>query len=733
MKYPVYKQLSAMDCGPCCLKMISEYHDKIIDIQYLHESCSITNEGVSLYGIAVAAKKLGFNTEGISSDIIGLKRNFTAPCILHWNQNHFVVLYEIFTKHGENRYKIGNPAFGSISNLTEEEFLQGWYNGITNEETGIALFLSKSTLFDRKVISRSNKYRINTKKKLISYLKIHKKSIFTVCFIVACSSLIQLILPFTSQFIVDKGIAGKNLNIIYLFLFGQLSLGLGQAICGFSRSWILMKVGTNINIRLLSDYLSKLMSLPISFFDVKFAGDIIQRINDHYRIQYFLTDNFIDTIFSFINIIIFGSIILYYNFFVAIIFFIGSFIYITWILMFLKKREDIDHKMFSLNSNNQNSIMQLIYGMQEIKLNTCESQKLQNWLAIQTKIKDWSLKGLKIFQYQQSGSIFINQVKDLIITAFVATLVVKGELSLGVMLSIQYIIGMLNSPITQLVSSLRQYQDAKLSTERLSDVYDIKPEDDDTEIDFKNKNNINDIVINNVSFKYDKTEETNIIDELSFVIPKGKITAIVGLSGSGKTTLMKLLLGFYTPDSGEIFIGNCPLTQTSKRLWRRECGIVMQDGFIFSDTIENNIAVGCDIIDYNRLNEVCIIANIKTFIDNLPLGYKTMVGNDGKSISLGQKQRILIARALYKKPKYLFLDEATNSLDAENESLISQSLETEFKGKSVIIIAHRLSTIKKADQIVVLKDGHIVEKGNHSELLKKKDLYYSLVKEQLNI
>ncbi len=494
-----------------------------------------------------------------------------------------------------------------------------------------------------------------------------------------------------------------------------------------------MKVGININIQILSDYLAKLMSLPISFFDVKFAGDIMQRINDHYRIQYFLTDNFIDTIFSLINIVIFGSIIIYYNVWVALIFFIGSILYVSWIILFMKKREHIDHKMFSLHSKNQNSLMQLIYGMQEIKLNACESQKLQSWLTIQSKIKDWSLRGLKIFQYQQSGSIFINRMKDLVITAFVATLVVKGELTLGVMLSIQYIIGMLNSPISQLVNSLRQYQDAKLSTERLSDVYQIKPEDADIKNEENKENNISDIVINNVSFKYDKTEETNVIDELSLVIPKGKITAIVGLSGSGKTTLMKLLLGFYAPDSGGIYIGNRLLSHISKRLWRRECGIVMQDGYIFSDTIENNIAIGCNSIDYNRLNDVCEIANIRAFIESLPLGYRTMIGNDGKGISLGQKQRILIARALYKNPKYLFLDEATNSLDAENESLISKRLETEFRGKSVIIIAHRLSTIKKADQIVVLKNGHIVEKGNHNDLIKKRNLYYSLVKEQLNI
>lgn len=733
MKYPVYKQLSAMGCGPCCLKMISAFYNKDVDIECLHELCSVTTEGVSLYGIALAAKEIGFNTEGISSDISNLKKIFTSPCIIHWNHNHFVVLYEIFTKKGLNFYRIGNPAFGSISILSEDEFMQGWFCSNSQNDVGVALLLYKANDFNHKIISLTKCPKVNTTKRLVGYVTKHKKNLLYVCSIVTIASIIQLIFPFTSQYIVDKGIAEKNINFICIILLGQLFLGLGQVVCGFARSWLLLKIGININIQLLSDYLRKLMSLPISFFDSKFAGDIMQRINDHYRIQYFLTDNFIDTIFSILNIVILGAIIVYYNISVAFIFIVGSLLYISWVLLFMKKRENIDHKMFSLHSSNQNNLMQLIYGMQEIKLNTCESQKLKNWLLLQSQIKNWSLKGLRISQYQQSGGFFISQTKDLIITAFVAYLVVIDELTLGVMLSIQYIIGVLNTPIAQLINSLRQYQDAKLSTERLSDVYHIKSEDFNIDIAKSKKITYSDIRIDNISFKYDKIENVNIINNLSLIIPKGKVTAIVGLSGSGKSTLMKLLLGFYSPDSGEILIGQRNLKEISKHSWRKNCGIVMQDGYIFSDTIENNIAVGCDSINYNRLDKVCEIANICDFINNLPLGYKTIIGNDGKGISLGQKQRILIARALYKKPQYLFFDEATNSLDSENEALISKKLEAEFKGKTVVIIAHRLSTIKFADQIIVMKNGSIVETGVHNELIKQKKLYYSLVKEQINI
>lgn len=733
MKYPVYKQLSVMDCGLCCLRMILAFFDIKVDTESLRNLCPPSREGVSMFNMAVAAEKIGFKAEGIITDIASLKKNFSTPCILHWNNNHFVVLYKILSKKGRNYYKIGNPAFGSVITLNENEFVLGWCGRGNNELIGYALLLSFKGGISKNRVPSSSGHKVVIGRRIIGYVIEHKKSLLGVCIIVAFASAIQLIFPFTSQCIVDKGIALKNINIVITILFGQLFLMFGQTTCGFIRSWVLLKVGTDINIHLLSDYLSKLMSLPIAFFDTKFAGDIMQRINDHYRIQYFLTDNFIDTLFSLLNILIFGTLLIYYNVSIAIIFVFGSLLYICWIMVFMKKRENIDHRMFSFHSLNQNNLMQLIYGMQEIKLNTCEAKKLKEWKSIQSNIKDWSLKRLKISQYQQSGCIFINRMKDVVITAWVACLVIEGELSLGVMLSIQYIIGVLNSPVSQLAGSIRQFQDARLSIDRLSDVYLFKSEDENCVGGVSEACTNCDIIVDDVSFKYDKTDNANILEHLSIRISKGQTTAIVGLSGSGKTTLMKLLLGFYTPDSGRIKIGDKDLGSINKRDWRKRCGIVMQDGYIFSDTIENNITMGCGHIDYTRLHKVCKMANIERFINNLPLGYKTVIGNDGKGISNGQKQRLLIARALYKNPEYLFMDEATNSLDTENESLIANQLEAEFKGKTVVIIAHRLSTIKNADKIVLLKDGRIAEIGSHPELMQKKGFYYSLVEKQVKI
>lgn len=529
---------------------------------------------------------------------------------------------------------------------------------------------------------------------------------------------------------VDQGIANRNIQLIMLILLGQVVLEIGQASCGFVRSWLLLKIGINVNVKILSDYLAKLMALSISFFDSKFAGDIMQRINDHYRIQYFLTDNSIDTLFSIISILVFGVVITIYNPTVALLFFSISIIYIFWILLFLKKRAAVDNKMFMLHSSNQNDIMQLIYGMQEIKLNGCEQSKLDHWIDIQYNIRKWSLLGLKLSQYQQLGGTIINQLKNMATTAFIAILVVKGELTLGVMLSMQYIIGILNAPINQIVNSIRQYQDASLSMKRLTDVYELPKEDASHNLSKMVPDG--DIHINHVSFKYDKYSNNNILDDVDIRLPYGKTTAIVGLSGSGKTTLLKLILGFYKPDLGKITINDLPIESMNKKSWRQSCGIVMQDGFLFSDTIANNIILENDF-DKTRFEEVIRIARVDEFVMNFPLRYDTMIGNDGKGISFGQKQRILIARALYKSPKYILFDEATNSLDAENEAQISKSLIGEFAGRTVLIIAHRLSTIKYADQIIVMNKGKVVESGNHESLLLAKGLYYDLVKEQINI
>ena len=713
LKYPVFKQLSAMDCGLCCLKMILTFYGKTADTEFLRNLCTPSREGISMFGMASAIDKLGFNARGVTSNVSGLIKNLDSPCILHWNNNHFVVLYKIVSKKGKYYFKIGNSAFGVLTTLNEEDFLLGWCGKADPTLQGCALLISPKGDSSEIQMTCATHDNVIVKRRIIGYLKRHWKSLFRVSLIVALASAIQLVFPFTSQYIVDKGINAKDISFVLIILFGQLFLMAGQTICGFLRSWILLKVGVDMNIRLLSDYLSKLMSLPIAFFDTKFAGDIIQRINDHYRIQYFLTDNFIDTLFSILTIIIFGFLLIHYSANIAFVFSCGSILYFCWISVFLKKRERIDHRMFSYNSLNQNNLMQLIHGMQEIKLNTCETKKLSEWVSIQSNIKEWSLKRLKIAQFQQSGGILINQMTNAFITALAACLVIEQQLSLGVMLSIQYIIGSLNSPISQLAGSIRQFQDARLSIDRLSDVYYYSPEDKNSTDriidDFSNC----DITVDSVSFKYDKFDDINIIDNLSLKIPYGKTTAIVGLSGSGKTTLLKLLLGFYNPDSGQIKIGDNNLEGINKRSWRKSCGIVMQDGYIFSDTVANNISIGRENVDHERLHEVCMMANIHEFIESLPLGYETIIGNDGKGLSCGQKQRLLIARALYKKPAFLFMDEATNSLDAENESLISDKLGEEFKGRTVIIIAHRLCTIKNADNIVLMKDGKIYESGTH--------------------
>lgn len=715
-----------MDCGPSCLKMICSYYKKNIGINYLHSQCQITKEGVSLYGIANAARELGLKSIGIELDLNGLIANFKAPCILHWKQNHFVVLYEIKENGGKYTFCIGNPCSNAVVFLSKEEFVSGWLNG----ESGIALFIECTSEFNKTDFSETLDKPQMSGKIILNYIKPYKKTFGIVIVVALIISAIQFTLPFLSQHMVDSGIVDKNIQLILFILFGQVMLEIGQSTFGFIRSWLLLKIGLNVNVKILSDYLLKLMSLPISFFDTKFAGDIMQRVNDHYRIQYFLTDNSIDTLFSVVSIIVLGIVITVYNSTVSMLFFSISIIYILWILLFLKKRAEVDNKMFMLHSSNQNDIMQLIYGMQEIKLNGCEQKKLSHWQEIQYEIKDLSMFGLKLSQYQQLGGTIINQVKNLVITAFIAILVVKEELTLGVMLSIQYIIGILNMPINQIVNSIRQYQDASLSMKRLTDVYELPIED---VIEHQDEiTEIGDICINHVSFKYDKFSDNNTLDDIDIMFPYGKTTAIVGLSGSGKTTLLKLVLGFYKPDSGDITINGKSLELMNKKSWRQSCGIVMQDGFLFSDTILNNIVLECEF-DQTRFEEVVKISRIDEFVNELPLQYNTLIGNDGKGISVGQKQRILIARALYKAPQYILFDEATNSLDAENEHQISEGLVKEFTGKTVLIIAHRLSTIKNADQIIVMNKGRVVERGSHSELISAKGLYYNLVKEQINI
>lgn len=730
--FPLYTQHDAMDCGPTCLRMVAAFYGKRYSLQYLRESCFISRQGVSMLDISEAAEKLGMHTIGLHIPIERLKEDVPLPCIIHWNQNHFVALYRIERDRHGCWFHVADPC-GSKVKYTEEEFKRCWLSSRKDgEDGGIALCVEPTPDFyshsDEEAVSR-NKQGLTF---LFEYLRPYRKLILQLFIGLGTGSLIQLILPFLTQSIVDFGITNQNLGYIYLVLIAQMVLVISSTSVEFIRGWILLHIGMRVNISLISDYLAKLMRLPIAFFDTKMTGDILQRVNDHTRIQELLTSTSLSTLFSIVNVVIFGMVILFYNWIIFVIFFLGSALYVAWVWLFMKRRAVLDHKMFAQNSANQGNMVQLVSGMQEIKLNACEQQKRWEWEHIQARKYKIIVKGLALAQYQQSGGILINQMKNAIITAFVAALVIQGDITLGVMLSIQYIIGQLNSPVDQLIGFVRQYQDAKLSLDRLQEVYtkdDERPLEKSLITDIHN----GDIKIEHLTFRYDKLNEKPTLNDISLTIPKGRTTAIVGLSGSGKTTLLKLILGFYLPDKGKVVLGSSDIENYDKREWRKHCGTVMQDGFIFSDTIAHNIAPGEERIDENKMREAADTANIRDFIEELPLGYNTKIGAEGHGLSMGQRQRILIARAVYKNPEYIFMDEATNSLDANNEHLIMEKLNRFMQGRTAIVIAHRLSTVRDADNIVVLQDGRICEEGTHDELITSQGVYYTLVKNQLNV
>lgn len=730
--FTLYTQHDAMDCGPTCLRMVAAFYGKKYPLKYLRENCFISRQGVSMLGISEAAEKLGMHTIGLRIPIKRLKEDVPLPCIIHWNQNHFVVLYRIEKSKKGSLFHVADPA-GSKVTYTEVEFKRCWLSGRNDgEDEGVTLCLEPTPDFYNRSDEEDDKQDRRSMLFLFQYLRPYKKLILQLFIGLGTGSLIQLILPFLTQSIVDFGITNQNLGYIYLVLIAQMVLVVSSTSVEFIRGWILLHIGMRVNISLISDYLAKLMRLPIAYFDTKMTGDILQRINDHTRIQEFLTSTSLSTLFSIVNIIIFGLVILFYNWLIFLIFFIGSGLYIAWVWVFMKRRAVLDHKMFAQNSANQSNMVQLVGGMQEIKLNGCEQQKRWEWEHIQARIYRITVKGLALSQYQQSGGVLINQMKNAIITALVAALVIKGNITLGMMLSIQYIIGQLNSPVDQLIGFVRKYQDAKLSLDRLQEIYikdDERPVGKTLIADIKNA----DIKIEHLSFRYDKLNEKPTLDDISLTIPKGKTTAIVGLSGSGKTTLLKMILGFYVPDKGKVVLGSSDISNYDKREWRKHCGTVMQDGFIFSDTIARNIAPGEEHIDEDRMQEAADTANIRDFIEELPLGYNTKIGAEGHGLSMGQKQRILIARAVYKNPDFIFMDEATNSLDANNEHLIMEKLNRFMKGRTSIVIAHRLSTVRDADNIVVLQGGKICEQGTHEELISSQGVYYTLVKNQLNV
>jgi len=727
-KFKYLIQHDTMDCGPTCVSMIANYFGKNYSIDYLRKKSFLTREGVSLLGISEAAESIGFRTNGVRISFGDLLKA-PLPCIVHWDQIHFVVLCGIRKKGKSYLLTIADPAVGEMS-YNQADFCRSWISTRNDGlESGIALLLEPMPEFYSATDEKPNRKNISF---LISYLKPYKSMVTQLIMGLFIGSLLQLILPFLTQSIVDFGISNQNLSFIHLVLIAQLVLTLSSSSVEFIRGWILLHLGTRINISLISDFLIKLMRLPMGYFDSKMTGDILQRINDHHRIENFLTNSSLNTIFSMFSILIFGVVLAYYSWIIFAIFFGGSFLYCIWVWLFMKQRKELDHKLFANQSLQQSKVIQLITGMQEIKLHGCENQKRWEWESIQAKFFQLNIKSLALMQYQDSGAVLINQFKNLLITATAAGFVIKGDMTLGMMLSVQYIIGQLNSPIDQAIDFIRKTQDAKLSLARLSEIHELQNEEiltDRINVIPKGKN----LNLHQLNFSYESEFSEPVLKNIQISIPTGKQTAIVGMSGSGKTTLIKLLLGYYPPNKGEIMLDTVPLDQYSIREWRKSCGVVMQDGYIFSDSIANNIAPGEDTIDTIRLMEAVVTANIRDFIQSLPLGFNTKIGSEGHNLSQGQKQRILIARAVYKNPEFLFLDEATNALDANNERTIMQHLEEFFKGRTVVVVAHRLSTVKRADQIIVLDKGNIVERGTHRELTELKGAYYHLVKNQLEL
>lgn len=715
-----------MDCGPTCLRMVCKYYGKTITLQQLRHLSQTTREGSSLSGISEAAEKTGFRTIGVRVTFEKLAADAPLPFIAHWNQNHFVVVHKI---KGDKVY-IADPGHGLLV-YSRNEFFKSWQSTV-NE--GIALLLEPAPDFN--AITDATEDNSTASKKgfafLFQYLFKYKKLLVQLVIGLLAGSLLQLLFPFLTQSIVDIGVQNNDLNFIYLVLFAQLMLFVGRTTIEVVRSWILMHISSRINISLVSDFFVKLMKLPISFFDVKMTGDIMQRINDHQRIENFLTSTSLNVLFSFINLIVFSFVLAYYSLVIFSVFFTGSLLYFIWILFFLRRRADLDFKRFNQNSQNQSKVMELINGMQEIKLNNAERQKRWQWENIQVRLFKINIKGLALEQLQNTGSGLINELKNIFITFLSAKLVIDGQITLGMMLSISYIIGQLNNPIMQVVNFTQTLQDARLSLERLSEIHNREDEEPPGKAYAPVPEN-GGITLRKVSFRYPGAFGNMVLDELDIHIPAKKVTAIVGTSGSGKTTLMKLLLKFYDPISGQINAGSENLNSISSKVWRNACGVVMQEGYLFSDTVANNIAVGVEEIDKEKLKHAVTVANINEHIESLPLAYNTKIGMEGLGLSTGQKQRILIARAVYKNPDYLFFDEATSALDANNEKVIMNNLNQFFKGKTVVVIAHRLSTVKNADQIIVLDKGKIVEFGNHIGLTALKGNYYNLVKNQLEL
>lgn len=726
MAFPITFQHDSMQCGIACLQMICKHFGKKFSLDFLSKLCFATNEGVSLLGIDDAANKLGLKTLCVKASMDELDK-ISLPAILHWNQKHFVVLYKI--KKGR-KYYIVDPGKG-LTTHTNKEMQEHW---LSTNSKGVAMMLEPTPHFyDTKNASGVGEKEIHSFRFLYGYVRRYYKYFGMIAVGLALGSIIQLVLPFLTQAIVDKGIKHQDLNIVLLILFGQLMLTISRTFIDFLRRWILLRISMKINISLISDFFIKLLKLPMSFFDTKLLGDLMQRMNDHGRVNNFLTQNVLNIVFSLLTLIVFSVVLVIYDKFVFLVFLIGSMLYGGWIALFLKRRKVIDYELFEQQAINNNRTYEFITSMQEIKLQDCEQRKRQEWEHIQKDLFKIQQKSLRLQQQEEAGGIFINELKNIAITVMSAAAVIEGNMTLGMMLAVQYIIGQLCSPVEQLMDFFYSLQDVKISLERINEIHSMEDENGKAGLLTSIKQKSKGINIQNVIFKYNPHVLTKTIDHVDIQIPQGKVTAIVGASGSGKTTLIKLILGYYSVIEGRICIGSTNINDVNKQWWRRQCGVVMQDGVIFSESIARNIAVDDAEIDQVRLLEAAKISCIFDYIMGLPLKFDTKIGRDGIGLSQGQKQRILIARAVYKNPEYIFLDEATNSLDANNERKIVENLDRFYKGKTVVIVAHRLSTVKNADQIVVIDHGKVVETGTHDTLTLKRGAYFQLVKNQLEL
>lgn len=729
--FPFYPQFDMMDCGPACLRMIAKHYGKHYTLQTLRKKCFITHEGVSMLGISEAAESIGFRSLGVRLDTDRLVENASLPSILHWNQNHFVVFYKVKEKqNGKHIFYIADPASKCVR-YNREEFEKCWCS-LAGEREGTALLLTPGPDFDQIDEELEN----TTKRDLIffaRYLLPYKGQFMQFLLCMTLGSLLQMAFPFLTQAMVDVGIGDHNLGFITIVLIAQLALFFSQLAIGFLRSWIMLHINSRIDIALISDFLMKLMKLPLHYFDTKMTGDIMQRIGDHTRIKSFLMGNTVNILFSVVNFFIFTGILGYYHPLILVIFLGGNSLHVVWILSFMRFRRELDIKRFNQSAGEQSKIIQLIQGMQEIKLNNCERQKRWEWEHIQVKLFRINVRGLSLGQIQQAGSSFFTQTTGIIVSFIAAKAVVDGQMTLGMMMSLTYIIGQVAAPISEFIGFAQSFQDAKISLERLNEIHNQVDEEQNIETKLSRLPVNRDICLKDVTFSYSGADRDYALEGVNLTIPANKVTAIVGASGSGKTTIVKLLQGFYEPLRGQITIGNNPLSLINPHLWRSKAGSVMQESFIFSDTIARNIAIATDEIDIDRLHHAVEVANIGDYINSLPLGYSTKIGMEGNGLSAGQRQRILIARAVYKNPEYIFFDEATNALDANNESIIMNNLQTFYQGKTVLVVAHRLSTVRHADKIIVLDHGKVIEEGTHEELTARRGAYYTLVKNQLEL